>query len=119
MTFTPGINLCQFALGNKSALSRLGFDQQIPRDGRHNSGYSKREKDPPPAPGYRNPHRQRRHNNRRKHGRRDVNAGCRGFLFWWKPVIYTIDGVFGAFTLAAISLFIIYEFVKKPKELVK
>ena len=38
---------------------------------------------------------------------------------WWKPVIYTIDGVFGAFTLAAISLFIVYEFVKKPKELVK
>ena len=51
-----------------------------------------RRKDPPPAPGHRNPHRQRRHNNRRKHGRRDVNAGCRGFLFlvetsylWWKP----------------------------------
>ena len=88
MTFTPGINLCQFALGNKSALSRLGFDQQIPRDGRHNSGYREGEKDPPPAPGHRNPHRQRRHNNRRKHGRRDVNAGCRGFLFWWKPVIY-------------------------------
>lgn len=44
MTFTPGINLCQFALGNKSALSRLGFDQQIPRDGRHNSGYSKEKK---------------------------------------------------------------------------
>ena len=38
---------------------------------------------------------------------------------WWKPVIYTIDGVFGAFTLVAISLFIVYEFVKKPKELVK
>ena len=37
-------------------------------------------------------------------------------FIWWKPVIYTIDGVFGALTLGAIAMFVAYEYVKKNRE---
>ena len=37
---------------------------------------------------------------------------------WWKPVLWSIDGVIGAFALASIACFVIFAFVKKtePKE---
>ena len=37
-------------------------------------------------------------------------------FIWWKPVIFTIDGVFGALTLGAIAMFVAYEYVKKNRE---
>lgn len=33
---------------------------------------------------------------------------------WWKPVIYVVDGLCGAFAVTAAVLFILNEFVKKP-----
>ncbi|MCR5693245.1 MAG: glycoside hydrolase family 3 C-terminal domain-containing protein [Bacilli bacterium] len=37
---------------------------------------------------------------------------------WWIPVVWSIDGVFGAFTIASIACFVLFAFFKKsePKE---
>ena len=35
---------------------------------------------------------------------------------WWKPVIYSVDVVAGIFTLASISLYVMYKFFKKSHD---
>ena len=43
----------------------------------------------------------------------EVDEGPKEMFKWWKPVVWSIDGVIGAFALASIACFVIFTFVKK------
>ena len=43
----------------------------------------------------------------------EVEEGPKEMFKWWKPVVWSIDGVIGAFALASIACFVIFTFVKK------